>query len=308
MSAQLRTAFLIAPIGDDASEARKRTNRLQKYILEPALTPLDMRIVRADMINAPGLITRQIMEQIIHADLVISDLSDLNANVFYEMGIRHALQRPIIHLRFENSSIPFDISAFRTISYDFTPEGIERCIPMVTEFCSNIDDEAVDNPFSSSTQSYLVLRGDNSFTRFRSLDVVHGLNGQAEQWRYLVSIAEPGIEFWTQAVGSTSFPEDGEDLMAAAIAKGATFKFILKRNPPFSGALAARLDDLAKKTGGVEYVFTGDADLRVIGMSEVYCLVSPRIDGVYGGIIIKDQNLIRHLKAWFDRQFFELRK
>ena len=302
----METAFLIAPIGAVDSESRKRTDRLQEYVLEPSLRALNVTLTRADRINEPGLITRQTMEKIVHSDLVIADITEQNANVFYEMGIRHALRKPILHLRFEESAIPFDISDFRTISYNFTPSGLDQCIPLIREFCENSKGLEVKNPFSASTDSYLVIRGDDSFSKFRSLDIVEGLKGQLEQWRHLVSIAEPGVVFWTQAVGSTSFPEEGEQLMAEAVAKGATFKFILMRNPPFSGTLANRLSAMNEKYGGVEYVMADEADLRILGMSEVYALVSPRIDGKYGGVIIKDQQLIGHFKSWFDQRFQEL--
>ena len=63
---------------------------------------------------------------------------------------------------------------------------------------------------------------------------------------------------------------------------------------------------LVSDFGGVEYVLADEADLRVLGMSEVYALVSPKIDGKYGGVILKDQQLIKHLKSWFDQRFREL--
>lgn len=299
----MRTVFLIAPIGHEDSAARQRTNRLEKYILEPALKGLDVRIVRADKINEPGVISRQLMDQLVHAEVVIADITDLNANVFYEMGIRHALGKPILHLRYNDSLIPFDVSDFRTISYGFDPEDIETCIPMIQAFFTSADEMDVKNPFSVSTESYLVVRGDDSYTKFRSLDIVQGLAGQFQQMQYLASIAEPGVEYWVQGVQSTSFPNNGEDLISSAVSKGATFKVLLRRNPPFSGRLYRKLTDLNRKIGGVRVALSDDADLRVLGMGVVYCLVSPAMDGRYGSIIIKDQSIIRYLKSSFDAKF-----
>ncbi|GGN63428.1 hypothetical protein GCM10011349_47940 [Novosphingobium indicum] len=82
------TCFYIAPIGDEGSEARKHSDLFLGSIVEPALEPFQLNVVRADAIDKPGVITRQIIEYIMKARLVVADLSFHNPNVFYELETR----------------------------------------------------------------------------------------------------------------------------------------------------------------------------------------------------------------------------
>lgn len=56
------------------------------------------------------MIDAQIIRFLIDADLVVADLSTLNPNAFYEIGVRHMVQKPIIHMQLADGKIPFDVS------------------------------------------------------------------------------------------------------------------------------------------------------------------------------------------------------
>jgi hypothetical protein len=115
-----KVCFYITPIGADGTEERKHSDLFLNSIIEPALKDAGMKVVRADKIGAPGMITAQTMEYIIKARLVIVDLSFHNPNVFYELAIRHASQLPVVHIIRTRDKIPFDISSFRAIQIDNT--------------------------------------------------------------------------------------------------------------------------------------------------------------------------------------------
>jgi hypothetical protein len=66
------------------------------------------------------MITSQILQVIQDYDLVLADLTEHNPNVFYELAVRHAIEKPIIHVIDTHWRIPFDVSGFRTIAFDFT--------------------------------------------------------------------------------------------------------------------------------------------------------------------------------------------
>lgn len=73
-------------------------------------------MVRADEIDDEGLITNQIIEHLIEDDLVVADLTGLNPNVFYEVAVRHAARKPIVHLITTGQDIPFDVANMRAVS------------------------------------------------------------------------------------------------------------------------------------------------------------------------------------------------
>jgi len=133
-----KTCFLICPIGEWDSPDRKRSDKLQYFILGPILED-KYKIERADEIPDPGLIPPQIVERLIDDDLVIADLTNCNANVFYELAIRHVTEKPFIHLmvasQLNQKKLPFDNAGMRTIPYpdDFDVAEVKKCQQDITK-------------------------------------------------------------------------------------------------------------------------------------------------------------------------------
>lgn len=147
--------FYVTPIGDDGSEHRKHSDLFLSSIVEPALEQFHLKVVRADAIDKPGTITRQIIEYLIKSRLVIADLSFHNPNVFYELAIRHAARLPVVQIIRAADRVPFDLSQSRTIRIDTT--DIYSLVPRLEVYKSEIasqvrraldDPDAVDNPIS----------------------------------------------------------------------------------------------------------------------------------------------------------------
>ena len=62
----------------------------------------------------------RIYNQIAKADIIVSDMSNRNPNVFYETGYAHALDKQVVHLTQKVEDIPFDLTHFPHIIYDTT--------------------------------------------------------------------------------------------------------------------------------------------------------------------------------------------
>lgn len=112
-----RLCFVIAPIGDDASEERKHSDMMLEALIRRALED-EWDVRRADEITSPGMISGQVIEYLLNSALVIADLSFHNPNVFYELAIRHMIGKPTVHLVRKGDGIPFDLKDFRTITID----------------------------------------------------------------------------------------------------------------------------------------------------------------------------------------------
>src|ERR1700731_4511974 len=96
--AKKRLCFVVGPIGDPESEIRTHADWVLEEIIVPVISQFaDFSVVRADQIAPPGMIDAQIIQHLLDSDLVIADLSKENPNSFYEIGIRHMAQKPIIH-------------------------------------------------------------------------------------------------------------------------------------------------------------------------------------------------------------------
>ncbi|MFC5015680.1 hypothetical protein ACFPRC_12415 [Streptomyces lienomycini] len=96
----------------------------EKVIL-PACASHGLVPVRADGIADSGEITEQICRHVLQDDIVIADLTGGNANVTYELGIRHLTGKPIIHIG-EHGQLPFDLSLIRTIMFKRSRSGLVR--------------------------------------------------------------------------------------------------------------------------------------------------------------------------------------
>lgn len=114
-----KTCFVIGPIGSAGSQTRIDADFLLDGIIREVLEkePFNYNVKRADKDVSPGSINSAVINDIIHADLAIADLSEHNPNAFYELGIRHAFNKPVIHIIREGEQIPFDNLDQRCISF-----------------------------------------------------------------------------------------------------------------------------------------------------------------------------------------------
>jgi hypothetical protein len=131
--------FVISPIGPDDSDIRKIADKVLKHIITKALSER-YKIQRADEIAKPGLITAQVVERLLGAPLVVADLSDRNANVYYELAIRHAADKPVIHIIADSQDAPFDVKDMRLIPYNLQdPDSIDRAQEKIRDQASEIE-------------------------------------------------------------------------------------------------------------------------------------------------------------------------
>lgn len=112
-----KSCFFIGPIGDDQSQIRDWSDQVLEFIVTPAVIELDYdEPIRADKIPAVSSISSEIMRHLVEDDLVIADLTSGNPNAFYELALRHALKKPVIHIIREGDKIPFDVHDITVIS------------------------------------------------------------------------------------------------------------------------------------------------------------------------------------------------
>ena len=74
-------------------------------------------MARADTSLDQQNVMRDVVHGIANADLVVADVTGLNGNVMYELGIAHGLGRPTVILSQAMSEVPFDLRAYRVQEY-----------------------------------------------------------------------------------------------------------------------------------------------------------------------------------------------
>lgn len=107
--------FVIGPYGEKDSKTRKWSDFLFSKVIEPVLSD-QYQVQRTIDSPESGQISSRIKRDLNSARLVIADLTTDNPNVYYELGFRHAIERPFIHLvRADNPKLPFDLQDFEAI-------------------------------------------------------------------------------------------------------------------------------------------------------------------------------------------------
>lgn len=127
-----KTCFVIIGYGKKTSYANGKMRVLDldetySLLIKPVFDALKIPCYRAIDKNLSGSIDKLMLQEIRNADIALVDLSTLNANVMWELGVRHALKpRHTIMIceKEQMSSIPFDINHFIIHQYAHSEEGI----------------------------------------------------------------------------------------------------------------------------------------------------------------------------------------
>lgn len=124
------TCFVVTGFGNKTDYATGRVLNLDKtfeLLVQPACDAVEVNAFRAIDANLAGSIDAIMYHWIYAADIVIADLSTLNANVFYELGVRHALKPNTTIIIAESDllrRIPFDLGSFVVLKYEHGGESI----------------------------------------------------------------------------------------------------------------------------------------------------------------------------------------
>jgi hypothetical protein len=93
-------------------------------IVAPAIEAAEMQPLRADEEQVGGIIHKPMFERLLLCEFAVADLTLANANVFYEVGVRHAARPASTVLIAANEMrLPFDVAMLRTMPYRLTAEG-----------------------------------------------------------------------------------------------------------------------------------------------------------------------------------------
>ena len=112
--------FVAMPFGIKAADDGRPIDfdRIYAELIRPALESAGLEVFRADEEQSAGDIRADMFQELLMADLVVADLTLDNPNVWYELGVRHALRaRGVILVQGPRAAQPFDIYTDRKLSY-----------------------------------------------------------------------------------------------------------------------------------------------------------------------------------------------
>jgi hypothetical protein len=136
-------AFIVRPFG---TRSGIDFERVEQELIGPVLDGLAIQGRTTQEIARAGNIRTDMFEGLLLADLVIADVSIHNANVYYELGVRHALRpRTTILIRAHGDDVPFDLRTDRYLEYSADDPGGAREL-LTTAIRQSVTADNVDSP------------------------------------------------------------------------------------------------------------------------------------------------------------------
>lgn len=146
------TCFTIMPFGgwfDDYYSA----------IFRPAIESVGLIPCRADDLYRPSTIVHDIWTYTKDAKIILADLTGKNPNVFYELGLAHALAKPVILVAESIADIPFDLRALRVIEYNKNSPAWGSLLRQKIESAIK---EIVETPLESVLPAFLNVKASTA--------------------------------------------------------------------------------------------------------------------------------------------------
>ena len=122
-----------------------------EQLIKPAVEKANLNPIRADEEVWGGIIHKPMYERLMLCDYAIADLTTANANVFYELGIRHGIRPHSTVLLFaEGVRLPFDLAPMRGMPYKLDANGkpadIESSLNAIVSRLEECKDPSDDSP------------------------------------------------------------------------------------------------------------------------------------------------------------------
>ena len=154
MTAKNLRAFVLMPFDDELDWAYDR-------LIRPAFEAAQYTVIRADDIDSQRNILKDVVTAIVEADVIVADLTGTNPNVYYELGLAHALMKPVVLLSQDVTKAPFDLRSYRIVEYGDRFDQFEAAKARLHKLANDIARGAV--PFGNPISDF-VPKGANVAT------------------------------------------------------------------------------------------------------------------------------------------------
>lgn len=195
-------AFVIMPFAPDFDE-------IYNLFIATTLASAGFEVFRADTILSQRNILEDVVSSIAESDLIVADLTGSNPNVYYELGLAHALGKRVLLLTQSIEDLPFDLRSYRVIAYDTHFASIQKAKEDLTAFAIGAKENTI--PFGSPIKDFAfpVLAASNRLTAVACApndeDVELGfLDHMVEMEEGFGKLTEimGQVASWTESIGS----------------------------------------------------------------------------------------------------------
>jgi hypothetical protein len=183
--------FVLMPFGkkQDPNGTVVDFDSVYEKLIAPAIVDAELEPIRADEEVVGGIIHKPMFERLILCQYAVADLTTANANVFYELGIRHAV-RPFstVPIFAEGPRLPFDVAPIRAMPYQLTkrghPTNIEQNRIALTNLLNSARNSVTDSPVFQLVDGLPSAAIDHTKT-----DVFRQQVAYSRQWKRQLAVA-----------------------------------------------------------------------------------------------------------------------
>ena len=165
-----KQCFVVMPYGQDTKQQRWFQGWYEQ-VIESGVRKSGYTPVLSALENTPNAINDEIRLHLALDAMVVVDLGgfkeddDPNPNVMYELGIRHALNLPVVIMGWKNQKLPFDISNQRILLVDRDFVSIKQNVEILASFIMEAKDGAYYKPMDAVIRADIFERVDGDVTK-----------------------------------------------------------------------------------------------------------------------------------------------
>jgi tetratricopeptide (TPR) repeat protein len=164
--------FVLMPFGKKTDSAGRFVDfdEVYKQLIVAAVQAADMDPIRADEEQVGGWIHKPMFERLMLCDYAVADITGANPNVYYELGIRHAVRpRSTIILFASGTPLPFDVAPLRAMAYQINAAGIptnpdQDAVAIAARLRNSRQDLSDDSPLFQLVDGMARIEVDHSKT------------------------------------------------------------------------------------------------------------------------------------------------
>ena len=162
--------FVLMPFGKKAAPTGQVLDfdAVYELLIGPAVRAAGLAPIRADEERAGGIIHKPMFERLVLCEYAVADLTSANANVFYELGVRHAVRPASTLLVYAEGlgQLPFDVGLLRALPYrmgdDGKPSDPAATKTRMAELLREARKGAVDSPLFNLLEGYPDIAHDKT--------------------------------------------------------------------------------------------------------------------------------------------------
>lgn len=182
----MQLCFVLMPFGRKSGPSGGTIDfdAVWKDLIEPAVRAAGLDPIRADEEEAGGIIHKAMFERLILCDYAVADLTTANANVFYELGVRHGIKPYHTTLIFASNvgSLPFDVAPLRGLPYqlgsDGQPSNLEESKKNLTQRLIDARAGHIDSPIYQLIEGFPEIQHEKTDVFRERVDYARGVKRQ----------------------------------------------------------------------------------------------------------------------------------